>query len=75
MTRSTFTAYNVIGGFIWVVGLTLLGYAFGNVPLVQQHMSKVIWALIIIPGLLAIGGGWWKSRQASQAALSSSLKA
>ncbi|MBN8503380.1 MAG: DedA family protein [Burkholderiales bacterium] len=68
MTRSTFTAYNVIGAFIWVVGLTLLGYAFGNVPLVQQHMSKVIWALIIIPGLIAIGGGWWKARKAASAA-------
>ena len=74
MTRSTFTAYNVIGALIWVIGLTSLGYAFGNVPLVQQHMSKVIWALIIIPGLIAIGGGWWKARRATQAALSSSLK-
>jgi hypothetical protein len=30
-------------------------------------MGKVIWALIIIPGLIAIGGGWLKSRQAAQA--------
>ncbi len=58
MTRSKFTAYNVIGALIWVISLTLLGYAFGNVPLVKQHMSKVIWALIIIPGLIAIYSGW-----------------
>ncbi|MBP8144471.1 DedA family protein [Pseudorhodoferax sp.] len=67
MTRSKFTSYNVLGALLWVVGLTLLGYAFGNVPVVQQHMGKVIWALIIIPGLIAIGGGWLKSRQAAQA--------
>ena len=67
MTRSKFTSYNVLGALLWVVGLTLLGYAFGNVPVVQQHMGKVIWALIIIPGLIAVGGGWLKSRQAAQA--------
>ncbi|MFO1251886.1 MAG: DedA family protein [Inhella sp.] len=63
MTRSKFTAFNVLGGAIWVVGLVLLGYAFGNIPLVKQHMEKVIWALIIIPGLIAIVGGWRAQRQ------------
>ena len=50
MTRSRFTAYNVAGGVIWVVGLTLAGYLFGNIPFVQTHLSKIIWAMIIIPG-------------------------
>ncbi|WP_374435643.1 DedA family protein [Inhella sp.] len=63
MTRSKFTAFNVLGGTIWVVGLVLLGYAFGNIPLVKAHMEKVIWALIIIPGLIAIVGGWRAQRQ------------
>jgi membrane-associated protein len=58
MTRSKFTAYNVAGGFIWVVGLTLAGYLFGNLPWVQANLSKIIWALIIIPGLIAIYGAW-----------------
>jgi membrane-associated protein len=57
MTRSTFTLYNVVGGVIWVVGLTALGYFFGNLPWVQANLSKIIWALIIIPGLIAIVGG------------------
>ncbi len=58
LTRSKFTAYNVIGGFIWVVGLTLAGYLFGNLPFVQTHLSKIIWALIIVPGLIAMFGAW-----------------
>lgn len=66
MTRSKFTAYNVIGALIWVIGLTLLGYAFGNIPLVKDNMSKVIWALIIIPGLIAIYSGWRAQRAAEQ---------
>ena len=64
MTRSKFTLYNVVGGFIWVVGLTLVGYLFGNLPIVQQHLSKIIWALIIVPGLIAMFGAW-KARQAA----------
>jgi membrane-associated protein len=62
MTRSKFTAYNVIGALIWVISLTLLGYGFGNLPVVKEHMSKVIWALIIIPGLIAIFSGWRAQR-------------
>ena len=32
MTRSKFTAYNVVGAVIWVIGLTAAGYFFGNLP-------------------------------------------
>lgn len=62
MTRSRFTAYNVAGGVIWVVGLTMAGYLFGNIPFVQTHLSKIIWAMILIPGLIALYGGWRASR-------------
>jgi len=58
MTRSKFTAYNVIGAIIWVIGLTAAGYFFGNLPWVQANLSTIIWALIIIPGLIAIFGAW-----------------
>ncbi|PUE52704.1 DedA family protein [Limnohabitans parvus] len=63
MTRRKFTTYNVVGGAIWVVGLTLAGYLFGNLPFVQTHLSKIIWALIIVPGLIAMLGAW-KARRA-----------
>jgi membrane-associated protein len=62
MTRSKFTLFNVVGGFIWVVGLTLAGYLFGNLPFVQTHLSKIIWALIIVPGLIAMFGAWRASK-------------
>ena len=68
MNRATFTAYNVVGALIWVVGLTTVGYLFGNLPFVQQHLSKIIWALILIPGLIALFGAWKASRQERTAA-------
>ena len=58
MTRHKFTMFNVVGGAIWVVGLTLAGYLFGNLPFVQTHLSKIIWALILVPGLIALVGAW-----------------
>lgn len=58
MTRHKFTMFNVVGGAIWVVGLTLAGYLFGNLPFVQTHLSKIIWALILVPGLIALIGAW-----------------
>jgi membrane-associated protein len=62
MTRSKFTLFNVVGAVIWVVGLLSVGYLFGNLPIVQQHLSKIIWALMIVPGLIAMFGAWKASR-------------
>ncbi len=58
MTRSKFTAYNVAGGLFWVLSLTLAGYFFGNLPFVQTHLSKIIWALILVPGSITLIGAW-----------------
>ena len=58
MTRSKFTFFNVIGAVIWVLGLLSVGYFFGNMPIVQEHLSKIIWALVIVPGLIALFGAW-----------------
>ncbi len=64
MNRTKFTAYNVGGALLWVVGLCGAGYLFGNLAWVQQHLSKIIWALILVPGLLALVGAW-RARRAS----------
>jgi len=63
MSRPKFTAYNVGGGLLWVCGLTLAGYLFGNMPWVQTNLSKIIWALILVPGLIALFGAWRAGRQ------------
>ncbi|MFG6441408.1 DedA family protein [Roseateles sp. LKC17W] len=57
MSRGKFTLFNVVGAVIWVVGLCVAGYLFGNLPWVQTHLSKIIWAMIVIPGLIVIAGG------------------
>jgi membrane-associated protein len=68
MTRAKFVMFNVVGAMLWVIGLTLAGYLFGNLPWVQANLSKIIWALIIIPGLIAIFGAWKARRNEARAA-------
>lgn len=43
-----FLTYNVLGGGIWICGLLLLGYFFGNLPIIKQHFEKVIFLIIFI---------------------------
>ena len=64
MTRAKFTFYDVLGGVLWVVGIVTVGYFFGNIPWVKQHLDKIIWAMIFVPGLLVLVGGWRARRSA-----------
>jgi membrane-associated protein len=66
MTRRRFTVYDVGGGALWVCSITLAGYLFGNIPLVKQHLSHIIWAMILIPGVVVLFGAW-KARRAQAA--------
>jgi membrane-associated protein len=65
MTRSKFTFYDVTGGALWVGSITIAGYLFGNIPWVQANLSKIIWAMILIPGVIALGGAWRARRAAA----------
>jgi len=66
MTRSKFTFFDVTGAVLWVGGVTLAGYLFGNIPWVKEHLDKIIWSAILLPGLLVIFGAW-KARRAKPA--------
>ncbi len=68
MTRRKFTLYDVTGGGLWVGSLVTLGYLFGNLPWVQQHFSLIVWLMIGVPGVLALGGAWRARRAAARAA-------
>ncbi len=65
MTRRKFSLFDVSGAVLWVGSIVTLGYLFGNVPWVQANLSKIIWAMILIPGLFVLYGAW-KSRHQPQ---------
>ena len=58
MTRAKFTLFDISGAVLWVGCVTLAGYFFGNIPWVKLHLDKIIWAAIVLPGLLVIFGAW-----------------
>ena len=62
MPYKIFVKYNIIGGITWVLGLTLLGYYFGNLPFVRQHFETVIFGIIglsLLPMIIAIVKEKW----------------
>lgn len=67
MSPAKFTLYNLLGALIWVLSLVTAGYLFGNVPWVQANLSKIIWAMILIPGVVVLWGAW-KARRAQRQA-------
>ncbi|KKS85715.1 MAG: hypothetical protein UV60_C0006G0067 [Parcubacteria group bacterium GW2011_GWA2_43_11] len=48
MNYVKFVYYNAVGGLVWVFGFTLLGYFFGNIPIVKDNFSLVILAIIAL---------------------------
>ncbi|MGC6434708.1 MAG: VTT domain-containing protein, partial [Crocinitomicaceae bacterium] len=57
MSYGKFIRFNIIGGITWVVGLTLLGYFFGNLEFVQKNFETVIFGIIglsILPMIIEI---------------------
>ena len=69
MDRGKFTAYNVGGALLWVLGIGSAGYFFGNFDWVQRHLDKIIWAMILVPGLMAIFGAWRAGRGRTEKAM------
>jgi membrane-associated protein len=48
MKYSRFISYNLVGGFIWVVAFTTIGFFFGNLPLVKKNFTLVIFGIIFL---------------------------
>ena len=65
MTRGKFSFYNVVGAVLWVGGVTLAGYLFGNIPWVKEHLDKIIWTMILLPGVVVLFGAWKARRKAA----------
>lgn len=54
MNYKNFIFYNVLGAFLWVMSCTLLGYFFGNIPIIKDNFSTVLILIIVISVLPAI---------------------
>jgi len=67
MTRRKFSFYDVTGGVLWVGGIVTAGYFFGSIPWVKENLDKIIWAMILVPGVIVLAGAWQARRKAAPA--------
>jgi membrane-associated protein len=71
MSYRRFFMYNVVGAIVWVVSLTLFGYAFAQHPLVQKQFHYVIFGIIflsILPAIVEIAREWLRTRRQGEPA-------
>jgi len=58
MTYRRFAAYNVVGGILWVLSMTLTGYFLGlAVPDIDRHIHIVVAVVIflsLLPGIISV---------------------
>lgn len=64
MRRKTFLLYNIVGAFLWAVGVTMLGYVLGDVigEDVDTYLLPMI-AVIILVSLIPPFLEWRKARK------------
>lgn len=66
MKYYNFLKYSIIGAITWVFGLTLLGFFFGNLPIVQENFEIVIFGIIglsLLPMLIEFIKAKMRSRK------------
>ena len=65
MNYRRFVSFNVIGGFLWVVSMSLIGYFLGQFLWVRKNIEIVILLVIfvsVLPGIVAFLREWMKTR-------------
>ena len=62
MKYRTFVTFNVVGGLLWAVGVTLLGFFLGQIDFVEANLEIAILAVVAI-SVLPIALELWKARK------------
>jgi len=62
MRYRTFVLYNLLGGFLWAVGVTTLGYFLGEIDVVKNNIEIAIIAIVAL-SLLPVAFELWKHRR------------
>lgn len=63
MEYDRFTLYNVIGSVAWVLLCLGAGYAFGNIPVVENNFTLIIVGIIFVSLIPAIVISWQQKRK------------
>jgi membrane-associated protein len=62
MPARAFASYNIVGGLLWVVSVTMLGYVLGRtIPSSDKHLLEIE-AVIIVLSIIPVGIEYLRSR-------------
>ena len=68
MEYRRFLSFNVFGGALWVLSMTLIGYYLGQFAWVRKNIEIVIVIVVfvsLLPGLIAFAREWLKKKRAA----------
>ena len=55
MSYRKFLSFNVVGAVAWIVTLVYAGYLFGNMPWVKQNLTLIVFMIVAISLIPAVG--------------------
>ena len=61
MPRRTFLTFSAIGAVLWATGITLLGYALGNIRLIRENLELGLLLLVVL-SLIPVGIEYLRNR-------------
>lgn len=73
MPYSKFVLYNILGGIGWIVSMSLLGYFLGNIPIVQDNLSKAV-ILIVLLSIAPMVVHWLQERKKGRAPIEAAIE-
>ncbi len=71
MPFGRFQLYNVTGAVLWVGGLVLAGYFFGNIPIIREHLNTIAIlgvSAALVPALLGAAWKFWRKLKSRNSA-------
>ncbi|HCW46273.1 MAG TPA: DedA family protein, partial [Erwiniaceae bacterium] len=71
LSNTRFQFFNWMSGFLWVLILTVMGFALGKTPIFRRYEDELMFCLMLLPLVLLVVGLFgsllvlWRKRQAN----------
>lgn len=72
LSNARFQFFNWVSGFLWVLILTVLGFALGKTPIFRRYEDELMLCLMLLPLVLLVIGlvgslvVLWRKRQSTR---------
>lgn len=62
MSQGKYILISLLSSCLWIIGVLLISYAFGNMPFVKDHFSWFVLAMILIPSAVPLIGFLYRKK-------------